>query len=58
MLEKQYDSAALLLATEKEGPKGVYEEPASDLVDEEVVSQSCRSRCNLRRQHLRQGEHE
>lgn len=31
LLEKTYDSTALLLATEKGGPKGIYSEPASDL---------------------------
>ena len=31
ILEKTYDSAALLLATDKDGPKGIYAEPASDL---------------------------
>jgi hypothetical protein len=31
LLEKTYDSAALLLATEKGGPKGIHSEPASDL---------------------------
>lgn len=31
LLEKHYDSAALLLATEKGGPRGIYSEPASDL---------------------------
>jgi hypothetical protein len=31
ILEKQYDSAALLLATEEGGPRGVYREPATDL---------------------------
>src|ERR1700687_5813609 len=38
MLEKQYDSAALLLATEKEGPRGVYEEPASDLTMKRLLA--------------------
>ena len=38
MLEKQYDSAALLLATEKEGPKGIYEEPASDLTMKRLLA--------------------
>ena len=31
ILEKQYDAAALVLATEKGGPKGEYREPATDL---------------------------
>lgn len=31
MLERHYDQAALLLATETQGPKGVYSEPAADL---------------------------
>lgn len=32
MLEKLYDGAAFLMATEESGPHGVYTEPASDLV--------------------------
>ncbi len=31
MLEKKYDHAAFLMATEKDGPKGQYSEPATDL---------------------------
>jgi len=38
MLEKQYDSAALLLATEKGGPKGVYSEPAPDLTIKRLLA--------------------
>ncbi len=38
MLEKHYDSAALLLATENEGPKGIYEEPASDLTMKRLLA--------------------
>jgi hypothetical protein len=38
MLEKTYDSAALLLATEKGGPKGIYAEPASDLTMKRLLA--------------------
>jgi hypothetical protein len=38
MLEKTYDSAALLLATEKGGPKGIYGEPASDLTMKRLLA--------------------
>jgi hypothetical protein len=38
MLEKTYDAAALLLATEKGGPKGIYEEPASDLTMKRLLA--------------------
>lgn len=31
MLEKLYDGAAFLMSTEKEGKRGTYAEPASDL---------------------------
>jgi hypothetical protein len=31
VLEKLYDSAAFLVATEKGGPKGEFREPATDL---------------------------
>jgi hypothetical protein len=38
MLEKTYDAAALLLATETGGPKGIYEEPASDLTMKRLLA--------------------
>lgn len=31
VLEKHYDASALVMATEKDGPKGIYTEPATDL---------------------------
>lgn len=38
LLEKTYDSAALLLATEKGGPKGIYNEPAQDLTMKRLLA--------------------
>ncbi len=38
ILEKQYDSAALLLATETGGPRGVYAEPAADLTMRKLLA--------------------
>src|ERR1017187_4773239 len=38
LLEKTYDSAALLLATDKGGPKGIYAEPASDLTMKRLLA--------------------
>jgi hypothetical protein len=38
ILEKNYDAAALLLATEKGGPKSVYVEPAADLTMKRLLA--------------------
>lgn len=38
VLEKIYDSAALILATEEGGPKGKYRKPASDLTMKRVLA--------------------